>query len=81
MVDRKSAGAADFPGSRIWTEETAGPSLKVTAGRGNWEAQRNWLNRAPPSNTRHAVITSTLYNWASYKNWADRVRGSWDKDK
>ena len=59
----------------------AGPNPKVTAGRERWDGQRNWLNRAPPSNARHAAITGSLHSWSSYKSWADRVKHSWDKDK
>ena len=44
-------------------------------------AQRNWLERAQPSNPRHAAITRSLYSWTNYKNWTDKVRSNWDKDK
>ena len=44
------------------------------------DAQRNWLDRAPPSNPRHAAITRSLNSWSNYKNWTDTVRNNWDKD-
>lgn len=82
MADRKSDPPNDnaaSPASRIWRGDAG--NQKVAAGRERWEGQRNWLNRAPPANGRHAAITGSLHSWTSYKSWADRVRNSWDKDK
>lgn len=83
MADRKSDDPAAPPASRIWRGD-ANANQKVAAGpatRERWDGQRNWLNRAPPSNARHAAITGSLHSWTSYKSWADRVKNSWDKDK
>jgi hypothetical protein len=33
------------------------------------------------SGSRHAAITTNLYNWHSYKNWAEKIRGSWQEKK
>jgi hypothetical protein len=63
---------------RAWTGETSGAAARAGVAR---DAQRNWLDRAQPSNPRHAAITRSLYSWSNYKSWTDKVRGSWDKDK
>jgi hypothetical protein len=80
MVDRKADDPAR-PGSRAWLGDEAGGKSPPAAQRERWEGQRNWLNRTPPSNARHAAITGPLHSWSSYKTWADRVKNSWDKDK
>jgi hypothetical protein len=41
----------------------------------------NWLERAQPSNSRHAAITRSLHTWSNYKSWTDKVRSTWDKEK
>jgi hypothetical protein len=61
---------------RAWTGESG--AVRAGAPR---DAQRNWLDRAQPSNPRHAAITRSLYSWSNYKNWTDKVRNNWDKDK
>lgn len=61
---------------RAWVGET---STIVRAGAR--EPQRNWLDRAQPTNSRHAAITRSLYSWSNYKSWTDKVRHSWDKEK
>jgi len=81
MVDRKADDPAGPAGSRVWMGEDAGAKPQAAAPRERWDGQRNWLNRAPPSNARHAAITNSLQSWSSYKSWADRVKNSWDKDK
>jgi len=81
MADHKSDDPAVPPAGRIWTGDDAGPAPKVIPPRERWDGQRNWLNRAPPSNARHAAITGALHSFSSYKTWADRVKNSWDKDK
>ena len=71
---------------RVWTGDAAGPVVRAGAPR---DPQRNWLERAHPSNPatnlpanpRHAAITRSLYSWSNYKSWTDKVRSSWDKDK
>lgn len=60
-----------------WTGEPAGSVIRA----GRESSERNWIDRAPPASSRHAAITRTLYSWSSYKSWAERVRGSFDKDK
>jgi hypothetical protein len=63
-----------------WTgEPAAGPVVR--AGVTPRDPQRNWLDRAQPTNPRHAAITRSLYSWSNYKSWSDKVRGSFDKDK
>jgi hypothetical protein len=62
-----------------WTGEPAGSVVR--AGSPPRDAQRNWLNRAQPSNPRHAAITRSLNSWSNYKSWTDKVRGSFDKEK
>jgi hypothetical protein len=65
---------------RAWVGE--GGSSVVRAGTpGRETSQRTWLERAQPTNPRHAAITRSLYNWSSYKSWTDKVRHGWDKDK
>jgi hypothetical protein len=63
---------------RAWVGETSGPAVRAGLRR---DTQRNWLDRAQPSNPRHAAITRSLYSWSSYKSWTDKVRGSFDKEK
>lgn len=67
---------------RAWTGENAG--LIVRAGAAPRDPQRttnaNWLDRSPPSNSRHAAITRSLHTWSNYKSWTDKVRSSWGKD-
>lgn len=73
-VDELSASGTH----RAWTGETTGPVVRS----GTVKVQdRNWLDRAQPSNPRHAAITRSLYSWSNYKNWTDKVRHSFDKDK
>lgn len=81
MVDRKADDPAAPAGSRVWLGDDAGGKPKGPLPRERWDGSRNWLNRAPPSNARHAAITGPLHSWSSYKTWADRVKNSWDKDK
>jgi hypothetical protein len=81
MVDRKADDPAGPPGSRIWMGDEVVQKPNTPAPKERWDAQRNWLNRPPPSNARHAAITGSLHSWSSYKSWADRVKNSWDKDK
>lgn len=81
MVDRKSDDPVGPHGSRIWMGDDVDPKLKATAPRERWDGQRNWLNRAPPTNARHAAITGSLHSFSSYKSWADRIKNNWDKDK
>ena len=59
-----------------WTGETG----SVVRAGGPRDAQRNWLDRATPSNPRHAAITRSLNSWSNYKSWTDKVRNTWDKD-
>jgi hypothetical protein len=59
---------------RAWTGETGG--ARTRTGR-----EPNWLDRAQPSNPRHAAITRSLYSWSNYKSWTDKVRSNWDKEK
>lgn len=59
-----------------WTGET-GSVVRAGVPR---DPQRNWLDRATPSNPRHAAITRSLNSWSNYKNWTDKVRNTWDKD-
>ena len=67
---------------RAWTGENA--SAIVRAGTPPRDPQRaanaNWLDRAQPSNSRHAAITRSLHTWSNYKSWTDKVRSNWDKD-
>jgi hypothetical protein len=62
-----------------WTGEPAGKVVR--AGIAPRDPQRNWLDRAQPTNARHAAITRSLYSWSNYKSWSDKVRGSFDKEK
>ncbi len=62
-----------------WTGEPAGSVVR--AGAPSRDPQRNWLERAQPTNPRHAAITRSLYSWSNYKSWSDKVRNSWDKEK
>jgi len=62
-----------------WVGEKAGPVIRT--GNPAREGDRSWLNRAQPSNSRHAAITRSLNSWSNYKTWTDKVRNSWDKDK
>lgn len=64
---------------RAWTGENAG--TVVRAGNPRDPQRANWLDRAQPSNSRHAAITRSLHTWSSYKSWTDKVRSNWDKDK
>jgi hypothetical protein len=61
---------------RAWTGETGGARARA-GGR----ETHNWLERAQPSNPRHAAITRSLYSWSNYKSWTDKVRSNWDKEK
>lgn len=63
---------------RAWSGEFVGPAVRAGTPR---DPQRNWLDRAQPSNPRHAAITRSLYSWSNYKSWTDKVRSNWDKDK
>lgn len=63
---------------RAWVGE--GSSV-VRAGKPARDTQRTWLERAQPSNPRHAAITRSLYSWSNYKSWTDKVRHGWDKEK
>lgn len=62
---------------QAWTGETAGAGARP----GNVPRDRNWLERAQPTNPRHAAITRSLYSWSNYKSWTDKVRHGWDKEK
>jgi hypothetical protein len=31
--------------------------------------------------SRHAAITNNLNNWRRYKEWAEKIRGTWEKEK
>lgn len=64
---------------RAWVGENGGSVVR--AGSPGRDAQRNWLERSPPANPRHAAITRSLYSWSNYKNWTDKVRHGWEKDK
>lgn len=60
-----------------WTGE---PSNSVVRS-GVSPRDRNWLDRAQPSNSRHGAITRSLYSWSNYKSWTDKVRNTWEKEK
>lgn len=62
-----------------WTGEPGGKVVR--AGVAPRDPQRNWLDRAQPTNPRHAAITRSLYSWSNYKSWTDKVRNSWEKEK
>ena len=62
---------------QAWTGEAAAPVARA----GNVVRDRNWLERAQPTNPRHAAITRSLYSWSNYKSWTDKVRHGWDKEK
>lgn len=64
---------------RAWVGETG--NAVVRAGTAPREGQRNWLDRAQPSNSRHSAITRSLHSWNNYKSWTDKVKHGWDKDK
>jgi hypothetical protein len=64
---------------RAWTGENAG--TVVRAGNPRDPQRANWLDRAQPSNSRHAAITRSLHTWSNYKSWTDKVRSNWDKEK
>lgn len=64
---------------RAWTGENAG--AVVRAGNPRDPQRANWLDRAQPSNSRHAAITRSLHTWSNYKSWTDKVRSNWDKEK
>lgn len=64
---------------RAWTGENAGTAVR--AGNPREPQRANWLDRAQPSNSRHAAITRSLHTWSSYKSWTDKVRSNWDKEK
>lgn len=67
---------------RAWTGENAGAIVRAGAPVRDPQrsANANWLDRAQPSNSRHAAITRSLHTWSSYKSWTDKVRSNWDKD-
>ena len=64
---------------RAWIGEVG--SSVVRAGTAPRDVQRGWLERAQPSNSRHAAITRSLNSWSNYKSWSDKARHGWDKDK
>jgi hypothetical protein len=78
MSEHKSDELTATGKHRAWTGEATGPAVRAGAAK---EPQRNWLDRAQPSNPRHAAITRSLYSWSNYKSWTDKVRHHWDKDK
>lgn len=80
MSERKGDDLMATGAHHAWTGETAGSPLP-RVGNVARDAQRNWLDRAQPSNPRHAAITRSLYSWSSYKSWTDKVRNNWDKEK
>lgn len=67
---------------RAWAGENAGSIVRAGAPRDPQRAvDANWLDRAQPTNSRHAAITRSLNTWSNYKSWTDKVRSSWDKEK
>jgi hypothetical protein len=76
MSEHKSDELTATGRHRAWTGEPLGSVVRAGAAK-----ERNWLDRTPPSNPRHAAITRSLYSWTNYKNWTDKVRSNWDKDK
>jgi hypothetical protein len=64
---------------RAWVGEAA--STVIRANVPPREAQRGWLERTKPTNSRHAAITRSLQSWSNYKSWTDKVRHGWDKEK
>lgn len=78
MTEHKSDELSATGTHRAWTGETVGPVVRAGSPR---DGQRNWLDRAQPSNPRHAAITRSLNSWSNYKSWTDKVRHNWDKDK
>ncbi|HLS81577.1 MAG TPA: hypothetical protein VK025_09275 [Steroidobacter sp.] len=76
MPEHKSDELTATGMHRAWAGE-AGSVMRAGVAR---EA-RNWIDRAPPSNPRHAAITRSLYSWSNYKSWTDKVRSNWEKDK
>jgi hypothetical protein len=64
---------------RAWAGENAGAIVR--AGTTPRDPQRAWLDRTPPTNSRHAAITRSLHTWSNYKSWTDKVKSSWDKEK
>jgi hypothetical protein len=84
MSEHKGDELSATGSHRAWTGESAGPVVR--AGGAPRDPQRNWLERAHPTNQlpanpRHAAITRSLYSWSNYKSWSDKVRSTWDKDK
>lgn len=65
---------------RAWTGENAGAIVRAGVTPRDPRGA-NWLERAQPSNSRHAAITRSLHTWSNYKSWTDKVRNSWDKEK
>lgn len=78
MSEHKSDELTATGTHRAWTGEATGTTVRAGSGKG---LERSWLDRAQPSNPRHAAITRSLYSWSNYKSWTDKVRNSWDKDK
>lgn len=78
MAEHKSDELTATGKHRAWVGETNGGVVRAGNVR---DVQRNWLDRAQPSNPRHAAITRSLYSWTNYKSWTDKVRSNWDKDK
>ncbi|HEY6641393.1 hypothetical protein [Povalibacter sp.] len=79
MSEHKSDELTATGRHRAWVGE-AGSSV-VRTGAPVREVQRSWLERAQPTNSRHAAITGTLHSWSNYKSWTDKVRHGWDKEK
>ena len=64
---------------RAWTGENGGNVVR--AGNPRDPQRANWLDRAQPTNSRHAAITRSLHTWSNYKTWTDKVKSSWEKEK
>jgi hypothetical protein len=79
MSEHKSDDFLSTGTHHAWAGEAA--SSVIRAGGAAPEARRGWLDRAQPTNSRHAAITRSLYSWSSYKSWTDKVRSNWDKEK
>jgi hypothetical protein len=77
MTEHKGDDLLATGAHHAWTGEPAGSVARA----GKLGRERNWLERAQPSNPRHAAITRSLYSWSSYKSWTDKVRGSFEKEK
>lgn len=79
MSEHKGNELTSTGAHRAWVGEGVGPVVR--AGAPLRDAQRNWLERGQPVNSRHAAITRSLYSLTSYKSWTDKVRHGWGKGK